>query len=115
MEKPGLFNRLKAGLSKTRQGLAGSLDTLFSGENHIAESIIDELEEILITSDLGVRTIGQPMEKPGLFNRLKAGLSKTRQGLAGSLDTLFSGENLNHWKTGLPFQRPESASALRSS
>jgi fused signal recognition particle receptor len=62
MEKPGLFNRLKAGLSKTRQGLVGSLDTLFSGENHIAESIIDELEEILITSDLGVRTVTRLLE-----------------------------------------------------
>lgn len=62
MEKSGLFNRLKAGLSKTRQGLVENLDTLFSGGNRIGEDIIDELEEVLITSDLGVRTVARLLE-----------------------------------------------------
>ena len=53
-EKIGFFKRLKQGLAKTRSGLTGRLDRLFLGKREIDEDLLDELEEILFTSDLGV-------------------------------------------------------------
>jgi fused signal recognition particle receptor len=51
-----LFQRLQERLGKTRQGLLYRLDTIFLGKKEIDEQLLDELEEILITSDLGVTT-----------------------------------------------------------
>lgn len=56
-EKSGFFDRLKQGLSKTRAGLTGRLDRLILNTKVINEDLLDELEEILYTSDLGVATV----------------------------------------------------------
>jgi fused signal recognition particle receptor len=53
-EKSGFFDRLKQGLSKTRAGLTGKLDQLILTRKTINEDLLDDLEEILYTSDLGV-------------------------------------------------------------
>ena len=63
MEKTGFFHSLKTGLSKTHQGLVGRLDRLFSGKTQIDQNLMDELEEILITADLGVRIVSQLLEE----------------------------------------------------
>ena len=52
----GLFSRLKNGLAKTRKQFVGTLDNLFYGDKEIDEEFLEELEEILLTSDLGVKT-----------------------------------------------------------
>jgi len=52
----GVFKRLRHGLSKTRTSFTGRIDTLFVGKKEITESLMDELEEILFTSDIGVAT-----------------------------------------------------------
>ncbi|MBW1644927.1 MAG: signal recognition particle-docking protein FtsY [Deltaproteobacteria bacterium] len=52
----GLFSRLKSGLSKTRHRFVGTLDNLLYGQKKIDEEFLEELEEILLTSDLGVQT-----------------------------------------------------------
>lgn len=52
----GMFQRLKQGLSKTRSSFTGRLDRLFLGKKEITEELLDELEEILFTSDIGVAT-----------------------------------------------------------
>ncbi len=62
MDPPRFLDRLKKGLSKTHQGLVGSLDGLLSGKRQIDQDLIDELEEILITADLGVRTASRLLE-----------------------------------------------------
>ncbi len=54
--KRGLFSRLKQGLAKTRNQFVGTLDNLFYGDKEIDEEFLEELEEILLTSDLGVKT-----------------------------------------------------------
>ena len=54
--RKGLFQRLRQGLSKTRSGLAGSLDSLVFGKKEINDDLLEELEEVLFTSDLGVAT-----------------------------------------------------------
>ena len=53
-KQDGLFERLRKGLMKTRSGLTGRLDQLILGKKEINEDLLDELEEILFTSDLGV-------------------------------------------------------------
>ncbi len=53
----GLFSRLRRGLSKTRQGLAQKVDRILFGKKEIDEETLDELEEALVTADLGVNTV----------------------------------------------------------
>jgi len=50
----GLFDRLRLSLSKTRAGLTERLDQLILGKRKIDEALLEEIEEILFTSDLGV-------------------------------------------------------------
>ena len=50
----GFFNRLFAGLSKTKQALFGKIDDLMKRFVRIDEDFFEELEEILITADVGV-------------------------------------------------------------
>ena len=58
-ESNSLFARLQAGLGKTRTSLVYRLDTLFLGKKEIDQELFDDLEEILITADLGVGTVQQ--------------------------------------------------------
>jgi fused signal recognition particle receptor len=55
-KKRGLFKRLRNRLSKTRKALVSRVDSLLLGKKEIDEALLEELEEILITSDMGVRT-----------------------------------------------------------
>lgn len=55
-QREGVFKRLRHGLTKTRSSFTGRIDTLFAGKKEITESLMDELEEILFTSDIGVGT-----------------------------------------------------------
>jgi fused signal recognition particle receptor len=56
-KKDGRFyERLRQGLSKTRSGLTDRLDQLIFGQKEIDADLLDDLEEILFTSDLGVAT-----------------------------------------------------------
>ena len=52
----GFFEKLKAGLSKTRAALAEGLNNIFKKFRRVDEDLMDELEELLITSDIGVET-----------------------------------------------------------
>ena len=55
-EKRGFFKRLVSGLTKTRDNIVSGMDSIFYGFSHIDEDFYEELEEILIMGDLGVRT-----------------------------------------------------------
>ena len=52
----GFFEKLKAGLSKTKEGFASTVDTVFSLGRKIDEDLYEELEEALIQGDVGVET-----------------------------------------------------------
>ena len=52
----GFFDKIKAGLSKTRDALSNTLGSIFSGFSEIDDDFYDELEECLILADLGVET-----------------------------------------------------------
>jgi fused signal recognition particle receptor len=52
----GFFQHLREGLSKTRSHLTGRLDHLLLGRKEITGELLEELEEILFTSDMGTHT-----------------------------------------------------------
>lgn len=54
--KQGFFGRLKAGLGKTRARFSEGIADVFLGEKALDESLLEELETILLTSDVGVST-----------------------------------------------------------
>ena len=52
----GFFDKIKAGLTKTRDALSNTLGGVFSGFSQLDDDFYDELEESLILADLGVDT-----------------------------------------------------------
>lgn len=54
-EKKGFFKRLVSGLTKTRNNIISGIDSIFNGFSNIDDDFYEELEEILIMGDLGVR------------------------------------------------------------
>ena len=55
-EKAGYFKRLRRRLSKTRNSLSSGFDRIFAGKKKIDDDVLEQLEELLITSDIGVQT-----------------------------------------------------------
>ncbi|MFK7159613.1 signal recognition particle-docking protein FtsY [Marinospirillum sp. MEB164] len=85
VEKKGLFARLKAGLAKTRSGLA----ELFLGKRQLDDELMEELETRLLMADVGMKatqeiiaTLTQKVERkqlqdaPALFEALKEELKE---------------------------------------
>jgi fused signal recognition particle receptor len=62
-EKKGFFKRLAAGLSKTRDNIVSGMDAIFTGFSKIDEDFYEELEEILIMGDIGVRTTEKILDR----------------------------------------------------
>lgn len=62
-EKVGFFQKLKQGLQKTRDNISYELDSMFHGYSEIDDDLYEELEEILITSDIGVNTTEEIIEQ----------------------------------------------------
>ncbi|MBR4622239.1 MAG: signal recognition particle-docking protein FtsY [Ruminococcus sp.] len=52
----GFFEKLKAGLKKTKDSMMGKIERLLNSFTKIDEDLFEELEETLITSDIGVTT-----------------------------------------------------------
>ena len=59
----GFFDKIKAGLAKTRAALSNTLDEVFASGNEIDDDFYDELEETLILADLGVDTATKVVEE----------------------------------------------------
>ncbi len=57
------FDKIKAGLSKTRNALAETLGSVFSGFSEIDDDFYDELEESMILADLGVDTTVRAIDR----------------------------------------------------
>ncbi len=54
-EKKGFFKRLVEGLTKTRDHIAAGIDAVFSGFSKIDDDFYEEIEEILVMGDLGIK------------------------------------------------------------
>ncbi|HEY5525413.1 MAG TPA: signal recognition particle-docking protein FtsY [Clostridium sp.] len=73
-----LFDKLKAGLSKTRDGLTDKINEVLKLAVTIDEDLYEELEEILITSDIGMETTMEIIER--LKNKIrKEKINDTKQ------------------------------------
>ena len=70
----GLFDRLKEGLAKTRKGFIEKVESVLM-HGKIDEEVVNELEEILITSDIGVYAAAKIVNS--LKDKIKKARSKT--------------------------------------
>jgi len=70
LEKELVGKTFEEGLEKTQKGFFGKLKTLFAGDKELDEDLLDELEELLLTSDIGPRTADK------LFEKIKEGMDK---------------------------------------
>ena len=59
----GFFDKLKAGLSKTKNAFVSQVDNLFKSFVKVDEDLFEELEELLICSDVGVNTTEEILER----------------------------------------------------
>ena len=82
------FERLSSGLSKTRRGIFGNLESVFSG-GKIDDTAWDDFEEILIMSDMGVRTTAK------LRERVSSAVSPSESGDFGKITALLRKEILD--------------------
>ena len=80
-----LVARLRKGLTKTRSEFSGRLNTLLLGKKEINEDLLDELEEILFTSDLGVATTQE------LIDLVRQGVSRKELDRPDKLKELLRG------------------------
>ena len=59
----GFFDRLKQGLFKTKNAIVGKVDALFKRFVKVDEDLFDELEELLISADIGVNTTEEILDE----------------------------------------------------
>jgi len=52
----GFFDKLKTGLNKTKESINEKINDVFSNFRKVDENFLEELEEILIMSDIGIDT-----------------------------------------------------------
>ncbi|MFY9285117.1 MAG: signal recognition particle receptor subunit alpha, partial [Tissierellaceae bacterium] len=70
VKKPGLLDKLIGGLTKTRKEMSGRIDSILSFYKKIDDDLFDDLEEVLVTSDVGVNTTMELIDR--LRDRVKA-------------------------------------------
>ena len=61
--QPGLLERLKAGIQKTRAGLMEKIEDAVAGRKEIDAGVLEELEYALITADIGTKTTAEILER----------------------------------------------------
>ncbi|HBH12120.1 MAG: Signal recognition particle receptor protein FtsY alpha subunit [Clostridiales bacterium 38_11] len=93
-----IFKKFTEGLSKTKNDLSGKLDNLFKLHSKIDDELLDELEEILITSDMGVESTMEIIDK--LRKTVKDEKLKDQQSILSALkrhlkDAIMEGESFD--------------------
>ena len=79
----GFFEKLKAGLSKTKNAVMGKIDGVLKSFVRVDEDLLDELEEILYCSDMGAETTEEVIES--LRERIKDGRLKEPEDVKAAL------------------------------
>ena len=87
-DKVSFWEKLKNGLAKTKNALFGSVHDLLSNFVRVDEDMLDELEELLIMSDIGVNATGQIIDE--LRARIKDGRLKEKEQVVGALKEILS-------------------------
>ena len=93
----GFFAKLKEGLSKTTQNLTGKLDELFKGHIEIDEELYEEIEEILITGDVGFETTLKivDMLRKNVKKKSIQDVNDVREELKLIVEEILSGDDSN--------------------
>ena len=94
----GFFDKIKAGMAKTRDALSNTLGSVFSGFSEIDDDFYDELEESLILADLGVETATKAADR--LRKTVKEQRLKTTEDAKAALKDILV-EMLNVGDTAL--------------
>ena len=92
------LDKLKAGLSKTKNAIFGQIDEVLKAFVKVDEDLLEELEELLIMSDIGVNATEEIMER--LRDDVKSGRLKEKEQVTAALraileDMIGEGEELN--------------------
>ncbi len=82
-QEPTLLDRLKNGVQKTRAGLVGRLEDMLQGAKEIDADLLDELEFTLISSDIGVRTTQE------ILDRIRERVDRKMVGNAAEIEGLI--------------------------
>ena len=59
----GFFDKLKSGLGKTKDAVFGQINNVLKHCRKVDENLLDELEEIMITADIGVNITEEIIEE----------------------------------------------------
>ncbi|MBY2478685.1 signal recognition particle-docking protein FtsY [Clostridioides difficile] len=94
-KKVNLFERLKQGLTKAKQGITDRIDEVLKSYTKVDEDLLEDLEEILITADVGVNTTMDIIEK--LRDKIKQkGITEpieVREELKSIVEDILTNEN----------------------
>ena len=85
-KKVNLFERLKQGLTKAKQGITDRIDDVLKSYTKVDEELLEELEEILITADVGVNTTMDIIDK--LRDKIKDNKITEPQGVKEELNNI---------------------------
>ncbi len=96
-----MFGKIKKGLDKTRGGVFSKINRLLNAKRKIDDELLEELEELLITADVGVATT---ME---MLDRIRARVKKEKYQTADELNTIIR-EAVRDELTFEPFEPPET-------
>jgi len=91
----GFFDRLKEGLTKTRKSITEKIDQVLVAFGKVDDELFEELEEILVTSDIGVDTsikVIEDLKKKARENRVTDAM-KVKELLKESLAEILTEEN----------------------
>ena len=86
---------LEKGVEESRNGLLNKLGKAIAGKDQIDDAILDELEEILITSDVGVKTTLD------IIRRIEERVSREKYVTKEELNTLLRDEIIDRKRTRL--------------
>jgi len=101
----GFFDKIKAGLAKTREAIDNTVGNVFSGFSEIDDDFYDELEECLILADLGVETAAKAVDS--LRKAVREQRLKTTEDAKEALKTILV-DMLNVGSTQLDIQTKPS-------
>lgn len=84
----GFLAKLKAGLAKTKNVIFGGIDNLLKAFHRVDEDLLDELEELLITADVGVNATEEILAR--LRERVKDGRLKAPEDIKEALREILT-------------------------
>ena len=82
------LDKLKAGLKKTKNAIFGQIDNVLKAFVKVDEELLEELEELLITSDVGVNATEEIIER--LRDQIKDGRLKEKDQVIGALKEILT-------------------------